>query len=279
MKNNKILIVYKRAEPEALALAKEAQSFLEAKGLRCEAEESPIKPASDQNPPGMAVVIGGDGTLIGLARKILPDKIPIFGINLGKLGFLTSSEKGRWREGLDAALSGKMPLRACLALKWEARASAGGALSGFAINEAVISRGALARLINLEVYINQFYMGILRCDGVIVCTPAGSSAYAVSAGGSLIHPGLAASCLVPICPFPVSVSPLVLPDSAEYEFKIIEPTLECGLTIDGQEGVKLAVGDIIKVTSFPSSLFIFRRESNFLEKLGKRGFSLPKGRL
>lgn len=274
MNYENILIVFKQANPEALALGKEVKAWLEARSKICKLYESPILFPKEAKFPQMVVVIGGDGTLIGLARNLIPEKTPIFGINLGQLGFLTSSEVSNWRENLEKALSGETPIRSCLTLRWEVYTSVDRAISGWAINEVVIGRGALARLINLDVNINKYYLGLLRCDGVIVCTPVGSSAYAVSAGGSLVHPELPVSCLVPICPFPASVSPLILPENSEYEFKIVEPTQESELTIDGQEGLKLAVGDTIKVKSQSDALFIFGDENNFFEKLGKRGFSL-----
>lgn len=276
MKYENILIVYKQANPEAFALGKTMMAWLEGKGIKCELCESPILLSGEKKPPDMAAVIGGDGTLIGLARNLVPERIPIFGINLGNLGFLTSTEKDGWQKNLERALDGEMPIRSRMTLQWEVYTNVDRAVSGWAINEAVIGRGALARLINLEISINKSRMGLLRCDGVIVCTPAGSSAYAVSAGGSLVHPDLAVSCLVPICPFPASVSPLVMPESAVYEFKIIEPTQDCELTIDGQEGLKLASGDIVKVKSRPGSLFIFGEEDGYFDKLGKRGFSLMR---
>lgn len=276
MKYENILIVYKQANSEALALGQAVMAWLKGKGVNCGLYESPVLLSGEKKPPDMAVVIGGDGTLIGLARNLAPERIPIYAINLGNLGFLTSTEKDGWQNNLERALEGDMPVRERAILKWAVCPGAGKAVKGWAVNETVIARGALARLINLEISINKSHMGLLRCDGVIVCTPAGSSAYAVSAGGPLIHPDLAVSCLVPICPFPASVSPLVMPASAVYEFKIADAAQDCELTIDGQEGMKLARGDIIKVKSRPSSLFIFGDEDGYFDKLGKRGFSLIK---
>lgn len=268
------MIVYKQAFPKALELAKEVRDWLEIRSIKCELFESPILFSQIRQTPDLVLVVGGDGTLIGLARNIIPENIPIFGLNLGTLGFLTSAETKDWQKSLEAALDGKMHLRSCMTLRWEVYAGAERAVSGFAVNEVVIGRGALARLVNIDVSINKHYMGLLRCDGVIVCTPIGSSAYAVSAGGSLVHPDLSISCLVPICPFPASVTPLILPENTEYEFRIMQPSQECELTIDGQEGLRLAVGDIIRVCASPRPLRIFGDERNFLAKLGKRGFCL-----
>lgn len=274
MSYNNILIVYKHAFPRALEIAKQVRDWLEFRSIKCELCESPIRFSQIGQYPDLVLVAGGDGTLIGLARAIVQENIPIFGLNLGTVGFLSSAEVMGWQKNLERALNGEMPIRTCMTLRWELDADPSRTVSGYAINEVVIGRGAMARLVNLDVKINHHYMGTLRCDGVIVCTPIGSSAYAVSAGGSLVHPELAVSCLVPICPFPASVSPLILPENTKYEFKIISPGQECEMTIDGQDGISLSVGDIIRVGTSSIPLRIFGDESNFLSKLGKRGFSL-----
>lgn len=274
MSYKNILIVYKQGFPKAREIAGEVRDWLMARAIRCELLESPILFSHVRQTPDMALVVGGDGTLIGLARNIIAENIPVFGLNLGTLGFLSSAGLSGWQESLERALNGVMPARSCLTLRWEVYAGAERAVSGFAVNEVVIGRGALARLVNLDISVNKQYLGLLRCDGVIVSTPIGSSAYAVSAGGSLVHPDLGVSCLVPICPFPASVSPLVLPENTEYEFKIMSPTQESELTIDGQEGLRLAIGDIVKVGKSPLPLRIFGDERNFFSKLNKRGFSL-----
>lgn len=274
MSYKNILIVYKQSFPRALEIAREVRDWLCARSIGCELRESPLILSQIEQKPDFALVVGGDGTLIGLARNIIPENIPIFGLNLGTLGFLSSAELHDWQSSLEEALNGQMPIRSCLTLRWELFRAKRKPVSGFAINEVVIGRGALARLVNLDVIINKHYMGLLRCDGVIVCTPVGSSAYAISAGGSLTHPELAVSCLVPICPFPNSVSPLVMPENTEYEFRIMAPGQECELTIDGQEGLSLSVEDAVRVAASSMPLRIFGDERNFLSKLDKRGFSL-----
>lgn len=274
MEYKNILIVYKHKKPEAFSLACKVKDWLKARCIKSSISEAPLRLEPENQYPDFVIVIGGDGTLIGLARKLVPEKIPLFGLNLGTLGFLTSTGINDWQNKLEAALKGSMHLRSCLALQWEIYRDGVERARGWAINEVVIGRGLLARLVNLEIYINNYYMGILRSDGAIVCTPLGSSAYAVSAGGSLVHPSLALSCLVPICPFPAAVNPLILPENTFYEFKIIEPTQESELTVDGQEGYKLAIGDSVKISAHANTVHIFGEEENFLEKLGDRGFTL-----
>lgn len=275
MSYQNILILYKNAYPEAEFMAEEVGHWLKAHGKSYTSLEAPLyEPAQAAN-YDLAIVIGGDGTLIGLARLIVNSQMPIFGINLGRLGFLCSAERENWRESLAMALEEKLFLRHCPALEWKIP-DKDKPICGFAINEVVIGRGALARLANLEIFIDGRHMGVLRCDGVIICTPQGSTAYAASAGGSIIHPDLNASALIPICPFPVSVSPLVMPASAQYKFRVIKPTQESGLTIDGQEGYLLKTDTWVEVICIPDAIALFCADRNFPARLDARGFSLKR---
>lgn len=277
MRYSNILILFKQGNEAARDMAEEAHCWLAQKGVCSSIMEACHAGYELGGEFDCVLVLGGDGTILGIARKLAGGDVPFFGINLGNVGFLTAADTCNWQQILELALQGRMEPRRCLALKWSVLRGCDAVATGYAINEIVVSRGSLARLINLSVKINDYNMGILRSDGIIICSPLGSSGYSVSAGGPLEHPVCEVVCLTPICPFPARVSPLVLPGKTAFE--IGANSCDAFITIDGQELVKLLCGDVVRVEGAPGAIHVLGDDKNFYEKLGRRGLALDRAKI
>ena len=269
-----MLVVCKARHVKARALGHEVLAWLKARGLiarLCEAGDAAIG-AEGARPSRCVIVLGGDGTILGVARRFAFGGVPLFGINFGRVGFLTSADPANWRERLESALAPGSPVRSCVTLRWRVVRRGSTATEGVAINDVVVGRGALARLVGLSVALDGCRMGIVRCDGLVCCTPVGSSGYSVSAGGAILHPCMDAIGLTPICPCTGSVSPLVLPGRVSCAVGIPAST-EAWLTVDGQDGQALEGGDEVVVTGAPDGVR-FLGGVRFFERLRVRGFAL-----
>ncbi len=184
----------------------------------------------------LAVVIGGDGTMLGFAREMAPYGIPLLGINQGRLGFITDIPTERWRESLAPVLAGD-----CAVLR-----DGESIFSGLALNDVVVSRGATAGMVELKIEVGEQFVANMRADGLIVASPTGSTAYALSAGGPLLHPSIAGWLLVPIAPHTLSNRPIVLPDSEEVRMEIVAGR-DASVNFDMQSLASLLHGDTITV--------------------------------
>lgn len=274
--NPDVLVVCKARHAKARALGHEVLAWFAARGLGaclCEAGAGGMGTGGGTARPARCVVIlGGDGTILGVARRFAFSGVPLFGINFGRVGFLTSADPANWRQRLERAIAPDAPVRSCLALRWQVLRQGGIVTEGVAINDVVVGRGALARLVGLRVALDGCGMGILRCDGLVCCTPVGSSGYSASAGGPILHPGMDAIGLTPICRCPGPVSPLVLPGRVDCRVGI-GAAAEAWLTVDGQEGQALAGGDEVVVTGERDGVR-FLGGVRFFERLRVRGFAL-----
>ena len=196
----------------------------------------------------LLLVLGGDGTLLAAAREAAPRGIPILPINLGGLGFLTSFTLEELYPALQDAISGCSPISERVMLLAE-RTHGGSALAQQQVlNEAVVHKGTLARMIELELYIDDGFVCRYRADGLIVATPTGSTAYSMSAGGPIVHPAVESILITPICPHTLSDRPIVVPDVSRVELRMAEDSDSVFLTLDGQTGVPLQAGDRVRIT-------------------------------
>ncbi len=206
----------------------------------------------------IVIVLGGDGTMISVARLVAEKDIPILGVNIGGLGFLTAVHKDELYEVLEKVLAGecsieeRIMLKACVVRHSEC-------ISEFVVmNDVVVNKGALARIIDLETYINHIYVATFKADGLIVSTPTGSTAYALSAGGPILYPTLNSIVIAPICPHTLTNRPIVMPDDILVEIVLKSKTEDVFLTLDGQVGFSLKQDDIVQVkkSNFKTKLFI-----------------------
>lgn len=195
----------------------------------------------------LLVVLGGDGTMIATARIVGDRDIPVLGINYGSLGYLTEFRIEEMFVALEEILSGEFELDRRVALRVEHLRGAEILSSNRVLNDVVINKAALARIIEIETTFDRMFVNSFRADGLIVATPTGSTAYNLSAGGPIVFPTMDALILTPICPFTLSNRPIVVPDTAIIELQLKTPDEEVALTLDGQVGYELRANDIVRI--------------------------------
>jgi len=206
----------------------------------------------------LVIVLGGDGTLLSVARLIGSREVPILGVNLGGLGFLTEVTLDELFPTLEAVLRDQYSVSRRLTLT--VRVLRGGErVAGFeALNDAVINKTALSRIVDLETHVNGEYVATFRADGLILSTPTGSTAYCLAAGGPIIYPTLPALVIIPICPHTLTNRPLVVPDSAVVEIIQGSEGEDVHLTVDGQVGVDLRYRDVVAVQRSTRSIALVK---------------------
>ena len=195
----------------------------------------------------LILVLGGDGTLIAAAREVSPREIPILPINLGSLGFLTSFTIEELYTALEETLAGHLPASERVMLTATLLRGEQVVESQRVLNEAVITKGALARMIEVELSIDEDFVCRYRADGLIVATPTGSTAYSMSAGGPIVHPAVESIIVTPICPHTLTDRPLVVGDRRNVEMRLRGPAESVYLTLDGQKGVLMESEDRVSI--------------------------------
>lgn len=182
----------------------------------------------------LAVVIGGDGTLLHVARSLAPFDTPLVGVNMGRLGFLTDIPLDEMYEDIGRILDGEYKTEQRMLLHVEVWKRDKLVKQDTALNDVVIGKGELERLIELQIYVDGEFVTSVRCDGIIAATPTGSTAYALSAGGPIMHPQLAALTLVPVCPHTLSMRAIALKDSSVVDFLLADSSADrAHLSVDG----------------------------------------------
>jgi NAD+ kinase len=194
----------------------------------------------------LAVVIGGDGTMLGFARDMARHGIPLVGINQGRLGFITDIPIERWRESLAPVLAGDYEVEPRAMLEGAVWRDGESIFSGLALNDVVVSRGATSGMVELKIEVGEQFVANMRADGLIVASPTGSTAYALSAGGPILHPSIAGWLMVPIAPHTLSNRPIVLPDLGEVRMEIVAGR-DASVNFDMQSLASLLHGDTITV--------------------------------
>ncbi|WP_348753341.1 NAD kinase [uncultured Aquincola sp.] len=240
------------------ALLEEIAQFLLSRGLEVSmeratanntgmaAEYAALTPAEMGQQCDLAVVVGGDGTMLGIARELARHNIPLVGINQGRLGFITDITVAHFREALAPMLDGDY--------EEEHRSMLGGGVwrdgrpifESMSLNDVVVSRGATASMVELRIHIGEEFVANMRADGLIIASPTGSTAYALSAGGPILHPGIAGWVLVPIASHTLSNRPIVLPDAAEITVEIVAGR-DASANFDMHSLTSLLHGDEVRV--------------------------------
>ena len=202
----------------------------------------------------LAVVVGGDGTMLHAARQLARYDRPLVGINQGRLGFMTDIARSDMLNAMTQLLAGQFTQEERLLLDTEV--VFGGASAGWqpqanlAFNDLVIDKGAIGRMIEFELRVDDEFIYSARADGLIICTPTGSTAYALSANGPILHPKLGGIALVPLCPHALSNRPITLPDTAHIEVRLVQGA-NARAHFDGQETVDLMPGDSVRLQRSP----------------------------
>jgi len=200
------------------------------------------------------LVLGGDGTLLAAARVAAARSIPILPINMGSLGFLTSFTVDELYPALEETLAGRSSMSQRVMLQVElVRAEAVVDLQ-HVLNDAVVNKSALARMIELELFIDDDFVCRYRADGLVLATPTGSTAYSLSAGGPIVHPAVEAFIITPICPHTLTDRPVVVRDSSRIEVRLAGNSESVFLTLDGQKGIPMQSDDRIRITRSPQCL-------------------------
>lgn len=274
----RIGITAKPHKPEAEPILRELVSWLRARGCHVllDQEAAAICPAGGPGLPrpevvaqaDLVVVLGGDGTLLAIARLVGAREVPILGVNLGGLGFLTEITLDELFPTLEAVLKGQFAVRRRLTLMARVRRGGEVIASFEALNDAVITKTAMSRIVDLETHVNGEYVTTFRADGLIVSTPTGSTAYCLAAGGPIIYPTLPALVIIPICPHTLTNRPLVVPDSSQVEVMQGSPGGQVSLTVDGQVGMDLQHRDVVSVQRSARTIALVRSSKlNYFELL------------
>ncbi|MGA7990354.1 MAG: NAD(+)/NADH kinase [Thermoanaerobaculia bacterium] len=209
----------------------------------------------------LIVTLGGDGTLLSVARHPAPN-VPILGIDIGTLGFLTTCGPGEYEEILEAALAGEARVERRRLLAVSVAEGHRPARSYRVVNDAVLAKSALARIATIRVDVDGRMVSRYRGDGLIVSTPTGSTAYNLSAGGPILEPTMPALVLSPICPHTLSLRPLVLPDSVRLDLFVEEDATGVFLTLDGQEGFPAGAATRITISRAPETMSLVRASAD-----------------
>ena len=209
-----------------------------------------MAPAALDGNVDLTIVAGGDGTMLSIARRLAPFEIPLIGVNLGRLGFLTDIPLARMDTAIEAILDGRYAedRRTLIAARIERRH--GGREDALGLNDVVVNRGALGSLIEYAIEIDDRFVFSMRADGVIVATPTGSTAYALSAGGPIIAPEVPAFALVPVAPHALTHRPIAVPDTATIAITV-QQGRDASVHCDGQAHFELAEGDRVILTRAP----------------------------
>ena len=262
-------IVAKPDAPRAPEVVTRLVDWLTPRGIEVtlEKETAGIVPAvraaaaNKAELPGLSdllIVLGGDGTLLSMARAVGDLGVPIMGVNLGGLGFLTATTLDEMLPSLEAALQGHMVVEDRLMLRARVIRNGAAVCEHMALNDAVLHKGGAARVIRLLVRASGEEVGTYSADGIILSTPTGSTAYSLSAGGPIVSPSVHCIVATPICPHTLSVRPLVLPADETVTVEVLSPTEELILTIDGQEHETLLPGARIVVSRAPNPVRLVR---------------------
>lgn len=275
---HKVGFVIKPHAPGVEKILKDLVDFLEGRAVECVLEDVAARklgrPDGLLRPeiPGasdLVVVLGGDGTLLSIAHFAAQGGIPVMGVNLGRLGFLTEIPVDEAVETLEAILKDGGQL---ISPRWLLEAKTDAAVS-YCLNDVVITKGALARMIEFAIRIDGQDVATLKADGLIVSTPTGSTAYSLSAGGPILHPKVPAAVLTPICPHTMTFRPMIIPSASSIQLTLLTGGEEVYLTLDGQRGGVLVCNDVIEIRKAPFELQLVTspRRSYFdlvKEKLG-----------
>lgn len=223
--------------------------------------------------PGLVdflIVLGGDGTLLSVTRLLERHKtVPILGVNMGSLGFLTETTTQELLSHLEKIVQGDYETQDRMRLHTCVNRQGDRLVQPLVLNDVVINKGALARILSLEVYVDDLYVTTYRADGLIVSTPTGSTAYSMAAGGPILHPTLHALILTPICPYTLSHRPIALPDTAKIDVVLQTPNEDVLVTLDGQIGIDLKYGDTVEIqrASQPIQLIHTTKEDRYYHVL------------
>ena len=248
------IVTSTRYKPEAHALALELSDRMRALGTEVEVDlEGTLDLSECSNDADVVFSVGGDGTLLGTARRLVGSGAPVIGVNLGKLGFLAEFSADEVRAYLDGQPPEGWGINPRLMLQvW----LNGGGAPTYALNDVVVSQGVVARLVNIAMEVDGSHAIQYRADGLVVSTPVGSTAYSLSLGGPIVSQALRAFVVTPLAPHSLTNRPIVIEGGARASFQVESDAHELALVVDGQERMDLHQGDRFTVAAAPSDLML-----------------------
>ena len=260
-------IIAKPGIPQASSLVPELVAWLGKRQVKVQLDEEAARYIGDEDglprdqvPEGaqLVIVLGGDGTLLSAARAVAARVIPIFPVNLGGLGFLTAITLDQLYPELERALHGEQRIVPRRMLHGDLMRRGEILRSYEALNDIVIAKTQIARMIELDAYVDQQFIATFKADGLIVATPTGSTAYSLSAGGPIVYPAVAAVCITPVCPHMLTNRPVLVPDNMVVRIICGASDYEAFLTVDGQVGEPLLHEDQIVCRSSENCIHLVR---------------------
>ena len=268
MPSGSVGIIYKHHHEPAKIEAEKLKNWFKQKGIKVFSEEMKTKGTLDDcckesmvipKTVDWVVVLGGDGTLLGAARRVGRFGSPILGVNLGGLGFLTGIPSERLYPVIEMMINGRLEIESRVMLETKVLRKRKVVCRFEVLNDVVINKGTLARIIDLGVAINEEFLTTFRADGLIISTPTGSTAYNLSAGGPILYPTMETFILTPICPFTLTNRPIIIPDTSVIQIKIKNESEEAVLlTFDGQVGFDLYYDDKVIIRKSEKKIKLFR---------------------
>lgn len=284
-------LIGKFQSPDVAESLRMLADYLRSRGLTVLVEEDTaasvgapgFPPASYErigNDADVAVVLGGDGTFLSAARRLTPYQVPLVGVNQGRLGFMTDVARDQMLAGMDDLLQGRFSREERILLEAEVIRSGDRVNRTLALNDVVMSKGEMGRMIEFELHIDGEFIYVLRADGMIMATPTGSTAYALSANGPILHPAMGAIAIVPLCPHGLSYRPITVSDNSVIELVLLNPH-DAMIHFDGQVRCDAREGDRLVVRRAPETIaflhppaysyFAMLREKLHWSAIPKRG--------
>ncbi len=260
MKMIKLVAIVVKNNDSAIQAGEGLQSWLAARNIEGTLLVNEPEPNFPPLPPATEVIIvfGGDGTLLSVARHYGHQGIPILGVNVGGLGFITAINLEKLYPILEKVLHYDFQVEERMQLTGKVIRQGEIFCEQSVLNDVVINKGALARIVELKTYIDNEYLTTYRADGLIVATPTGSTAYSLGAGGPIVFPTLQSITLIPICPFMLSNRPLILPDNFTVAVVLDDRSRDVYLTFDGQVGFELQPRDIVEIKKGPGAIRLIK---------------------
>ncbi len=269
MKPEEVLIISNGVKKEAGVLALSIGEYMKEKGIRCTSLVT-MSDSDDITIPYSAdfvISLGGDGTVLYVARKVHEMGLPILPVNLGSFGFITEVGKDEWKEAFERYVDYGDNLSRRLMLKVSVMRKRKKIFSSYALNEATISSSGTSKVVKLELDLDNTYAGLFKADGLIVATPTGSTGYSLAAGGPILMADISAFIITPICPFTLSNRPLVTGSETYCTIKVKEgQRTNIVLSVDGQASIELEEGDEVNIEKSRSkALLVLSHKRNYVE--------------
>lgn len=270
-------IFSKPGKPELARIAPELIQWLRVRGYRVYVDRETQRYGDGDDTfdrvdmaaqkPQFVVVLGGDGTLLAAARAVSAAGVPVLGINLGSLGFLTEVPLDELYATLEALDGGRCTTETRSMLRCQLLRQGTAIATHQALNDVVVNKSAIARLANLDLYIDQVFVSSYKADGLIIATPTGSTAYSLSAGGPILTPSVDAFVITPVSAHSLTHRPLVVRDSVEISVQVNTDEEEAYLSVDGQVGIKVLHGDRVTCRKSEHTIKLLRMKKSFFEVL------------